>query len=111
MLEVVFYRDAHKRLSSIVARGHAQGGRYGKDIVCAAASAVLQAAWLGLEEHAGLRLDACSAPGTFSLRWPARSRDNAAVKAIVATAELAVREIARQYPKHVRVGRRTEKAG
>jgi len=79
--------------------------------VCAAASAVLQAARLGLEEHAGLPLEVSSEPGAFSLRWPARSRDDARVKAIVETAELAVRQIARQYPKHVRIRRRTEKAG
>ncbi len=111
MLEVVFYRDARKRPAAIAAHGHARGGRYGKDIVCAAASAVLQAARLGLEEHAGLRLDALAEPGEFSLRWPAKTRDDASVKAIVATAELAVREIARQYPRHVRVRRITEKAG
>lgn len=111
MLEVVFYRDTRRRLSAIDAHGHVELTRRGKDLVCAAVSAILQAAWLGLKEHVGLPLDAFKESGTLSLRWPARSRDDAAVKAIVATAELAVREIARQYPKHVRVSRRTEKAG
>lgn len=111
MLDVTFYRDARKRVSSIVARGHADAAEYGKDVVCAAASAVLQAAQLGLAEYAGVTLDAVTRPGEFGLRWPARARDDAAVKAIVATAELSIAQIARQYPAHVRIRRRTEKTG
>jgi hypothetical protein len=37
------------------------------------------------------------------MAWPPEARDDASVVAIVRTAELAVREIADQYPEHVRV--------
>jgi uncharacterized protein YsxB (DUF464 family) len=39
----------------------------------------------------------------MTLAWPERSRDNDAVRAIVATAALSVERIATQYPDHVRV--------
>lgn len=100
MLEVVFHRDSRSRLSSIFARGHAEFSD-ADDVVCAAVSAILQAARLGLEQHAGLTLEAHQRSGEFSARWPERSRDDARVVAIVATAELAVRRIAQQYPEHV----------
>lgn len=111
MLEVTFYRDARKRVSSIRALGHADSAPRGRDLVCAAASAILQAARLGLEEHAKLRLDAVVTPGNLHMRLPAAARESAAVKAIVATAELAIAQLARQYPDHLRVRRRTEKTG
>ena len=36
------------------------------------------------------------------MRWPEAARDRDDVRAIVATAELAIVQIASQYPKHVR---------
>ncbi|HEY9084675.1 MAG TPA: ribosomal-processing cysteine protease Prp [Candidatus Tyrphobacter sp.] len=111
MLEVTFYRDGRKRTTSILARGHAKAGAYGEDVVCAAASAILQAARLGLEEHAGLLVRAVQRPGDFRLRWPAKARDDAAVRAIVATAELSIARIAKQYPSHVCIRRRLARTG
>lgn len=101
MLDVIFREDGRQRPSSFVARGHADAGEHGEDIVCAAVSAVLQAARLGLEAHAGIRLDVAQAPGVLEVRWPQSDRDAPALRAIVATARLAVEQIARQYPAHV----------
>ncbi|MGH7736560.1 MAG: ribosomal-processing cysteine protease Prp [Candidatus Tyrphobacter sp.] len=108
MLDVIVYRDARKRVFSIVARGHAHAGAHGRDIVCAAASAILQTARLGLERHVGLRLEATAAPGEFAFTIPQHAVADPAVDAIVATAELGLRQIASQYPKHVRVKHRTK---
>lgn len=101
-LEVRFRRDAAGRLSSLAAGGHAGWADAGQDVVCAAVSAVLQAAWLGLSEHAHVRVDAVRRKGELALRWPQDARDRDDVAAIVATAELAIAQIARQYPDHVR---------
>ena len=106
MLEVTFRRDSRKRLSSVFADGHADTAAHGEDLVCAAVSAILQAARLGLQEHAKVGLEVEQRPGRLSLRWPEDRRDDAAVIAIVATAELAATQIAGQFPEHVRV--RTE---
>jgi uncharacterized protein len=100
VVEVIFHRDSLNRLSSIFARGHAEFAD-ADDVVCAAVSAILQAARLGLEEHAGVALETRQRKGDFSIRWPERDRDDTRVRAIAATAELAVAQIARQYPGHV----------
>jgi uncharacterized protein YsxB (DUF464 family) len=42
------------------------------------------------------------------MRWPVDARDRDDVRAIVATAALAIEQIARQYPQHVRARRVTE---
>lgn len=102
MVEVRFRRDGSGRLSSLVAAGHAGWADQGEDIVCAAAAALLQGAWLGLMEHARVDLDASRSKGELALRWPAADRGRPDVEAIVATAELALAQIARQYPAHVR---------
>lgn len=110
MLEVTFYRDGRKRPSSIVAHGHAKSGPFGKDIICAAVSAILLAARLGLEEYARVDLKATQRSGELHLQWPESVRNDAAVRAITATAELSVRRIAREHPAHVRVHRRMQRS-
>jgi uncharacterized protein YsxB (DUF464 family) len=102
VLEVRFRRDGAARLSSIFARGHAGWADEGSDIVCAAVAALLQAAWLGLSDYARIELDAKRTKGELSLRWSDADRGRSDVAAIAATAELAIMQIARQYPGHVR---------
>jgi uncharacterized protein len=104
MLEVSFVRDDRGRLAAVRASGHAEYDQAGEDIVCAAVSAILQAARMGLELHAKIPLEASQETGALDMAWPAEARDDVSVVAIVRTAELAVRQIANQYPEHVRVG-------
>ena len=106
MLEVTFYRDARDRVSGFSARGHADFADHGEDIVCAAVSAILQAARLGLEAYVGAQLEARMRSGALKLRWPAAHRDQESVRAIVTTAELAIERIALRYPAHVRLQHR-----
>jgi uncharacterized protein YsxB (DUF464 family) len=108
MVTVTFHEDSRSRLSSIVAEGHAGWADAGEDIVCAAASAILQAAWLGLTDHAAVTVVGERDAGRLAMRWPADARDRDDVRAIVATAALAIEQIARQYPQHVRARRVTE---
>jgi uncharacterized protein YsxB (DUF464 family) len=102
MVTVTFRRDSLNRLSSVFAEGHAGWADAGSDIVCAAASAILQAAWLGLDQHARIAVEAERTGGRLALRWPEDVRDRDDVRAIVATAELSIARIADQYPDHVR---------
>jgi hypothetical protein len=108
VLEVTFCRDSRDRLSSVFASGHAEAAEHGEDVVCAAVSAILQAARLGLEAHAKVPVDATMSSGRMSLAWPEAARDDLALQAIVATAELSIRQIATQYPDHVRAQSRLE---
>jgi uncharacterized protein YsxB (DUF464 family) len=106
MVEVTFYRDGRERLSRFFAFGHVEIPESSSDeysLVCAAVSAVLQAARAGLEEHAQVDTGAQMKSGRLDVTIPESDRDDRAVVAIVVTAEIAVEEIARQYPQHVRV--------
>lgn len=105
MLEVTFYRDDAGRYSGLSARGHTDFAAHGEDIVCAAVSAILQAARLGLAECAHAEMDVRQEPGELELGWGKAERDRESVRAIVETAELAVAQIAVRFPKHVRVDR------
>jgi uncharacterized protein YsxB (DUF464 family) len=102
VVTVTFRRDSRNRLSSVFADGHADWARHGEDLACAAVSAILQAAWLGLTDHAGVTIEGDRTGGHLAMRWPEAERDRDDVRAIVATAELSIAQIARQYPKHVR---------
>jgi uncharacterized protein YsxB (DUF464 family) len=106
MLEVIFYRDGRDRIAAVSARGHADFDQYGQDIVCAGVSAILQAARLGLEAYAGVELQFLQKPGHLRLQWPEEQRDLESLRAILATAELAIERIAGRFPDHVRLQRR-----
>jgi uncharacterized protein YsxB (DUF464 family) len=111
MFEVTFYRDGHARLSRFFASGHVEIAESSSDeysLVCAAVSAILQAARAGLEEHAHAAPRVEMRSGHLEVAIPASARGDAAVEAIVATAYLSIRQIARQYPQHVRVTETTE---
>ncbi len=101
MLTVIFSRDSHNRLSSVFAHGHAGWADEGDDIVCAAVSAILQAARLGLEAHAHVALQVTQQKGHLQMEVPPERREDPAVIAILATAELSIEQIAAQYPSHV----------
>jgi uncharacterized protein len=106
MLEVTFYRDERDRPAGLRARGHADFADCGEDIVCAAVSAILQAARIGLAECARAELlTTKQKSGELELRWRADQRDLESVRAIVATAELAIERIAQRYPTNVRFAR------
>jgi len=108
VLEVRFRRDSRNRLSSVFAAGHAQQGEPGEDIACAAVSALLQAAWAGLTDVAHVPVTGRRDSGDFAMTWPAQSRDRDDVRAIVATAELAIEQIAKQYRGAIRYVRESE---
>jgi uncharacterized protein YsxB (DUF464 family) len=105
---VTFARDDRGRLSSVFATGHAEFGAFPDDVVCAAVSAILQAAYAGLEDVAKLRFEGKRLAGELVIRIPEAARDRRDVAAIVATAEVSLEQLARQYPEHVRVRRTAE---
>jgi uncharacterized protein YsxB (DUF464 family) len=108
VIVVHFRRDSRQRLSSVLAQGHAQGGVAGDDVVCAAASAILQAAELGLLSYASVPNATRRADGHMAFAIPEAARDREDVKAIVATAELAIAQLAWQFPVNVQIVREDE---
>jgi uncharacterized protein len=108
VVEITFGRDSRDRLSFVFARGHAASGEYPRDLVCAGVSAILQAAYAGLEEVARLRFEGSRRSGNLRIRIPARARERVDVVAILRTAEVSLEQLARQYPEFVRVTRTLE---
>jgi uncharacterized protein YsxB (DUF464 family) len=108
VLEVRFRKDSRRRLSSVLAAGHAEAGIAGDDVVCAAASAILQAAELGLTSYAALEGVVVRADGQMWFAIPETAREREDVKAIVGTAELAIAQLAWQFPVNVRIVHETE---
>ncbi len=111
MLEVTFGKDDRNRPSSVFSSGHVEIAATSSDrysLVCSAVSSILQAARLGLEAHVRLPLEVTQRSGELFMRWPSEFRDDQRVIAIVETARLSVVQIARQYPKHVRVREQQE---
>ena len=108
MIEVVFRRDSRNRLSSVLATGHAFRGDPGQDVVCAAVSAILQSAWAGLTEVAGVPVSGRRESGDLEMRWPEGTREREDVVAIVRTAEVSIEQIARQEPEAIRCRREDE---
>ncbi|MDB5071599.1 MAG: hypothetical protein JWM87_2710 [Candidatus Eremiobacteraeota bacterium] len=109
MLEVRFRRDSRDRLSSVFSSGHAEQGEPGEDVACAAVSALLQAAWAGLTDVAHVQVTGHRRSGDLLMRWPQDARDRQDVHAIVATAELAIEQIAKQYRGAIRYVREPER--
>jgi len=108
LVDVKFARDSRGRLASVFATGHAEFGAFPNDVICAAVSAILQAAYAGLEDVAKLDFDGTRLAGELEIRIPEAARERTDVFAIVATAEVSLEQLARQYPEHVRVTRTVE---
>jgi uncharacterized protein YsxB (DUF464 family) len=103
LVEVRIRKDSRGRLSSFFTSGHAESAAYGEDVVCAAVSALLQGAWFGLMEVAGVEVTSSKGDGRLELSWPEDARDDVAAQAIVKTAAVSVERIAAQNPAFVRV--------
>ena len=110
MVNVTFFEDSRQRLSSFSAAGHVEIPETSADeysLVCAAISAVLQAARAGLEEVAKVSIEVTMERGDMRVSWPEAARDDVAVQTIAATARVAVEQIASQYPQHATSRRQT----
>lgn len=108
MIEVTFTKDSRGRLSSIFASGHAEFSIAADDVVCAAASAILQAAYAGLEDVAKIKFEGKRVSGELSIRIPESVRGREDVSAIVGTAAVSLEQISRQHPEFLRVTFATE---
>jgi len=103
VLTIKFRKDSRQRLSSVLAEGHAETAPAGEDLVCAAASVILQAAELGLSVYAELpegtteRRD----DGYLAITIAPGDRDREDVMAILGTADLAIAQLSRQFPDAV----------
>jgi uncharacterized protein YsxB (DUF464 family) len=84
--------------------GHAEYAEYGKDIVCAGVSALVETAVLGLENVVGIKPLVNKKQGFFILKLPDSMTEeeskNAAI--ILETIFLGLEDIAKSYPLNIR---------
>lgn len=107
MTKVVFFEDGDGRLCGFEAAGHARYAESGRDIVCAAISALTQATVLGLEEVACAPVQTRTDEDTGYLRCmlsgspKKEALDQAQV--LFRTLEKALTAISNDYPGTIRI--------
>lgn len=99
MVRVRVARDAAGDVVGLVASGHAGFAAHGSDIVCAAVSAILETALMGIDAYAPE--GQCQELEDGLLRW--QGRPTAATRTIWGTALLGLGSIARDHPRHLEV--------
>jgi len=108
MLVVSFVYDKHGFPVRVEAKGHADWAVLGRDVVCAAASTILQSTWLGITEVAGIVVEGTRESGYLKMAWATSDRPSEALRILVTTADLSLKQLAKQYPKNLRYEHRDE---
>lgn len=91
------------RVTGFGVRGHAGLAPRGKDIVCAAVSALTQAAVAGLEDHLGLHPRVHMERGWLECQLAPGDENDPRGQAILATMVLGLQGVAQGQPGRVRV--------
>lgn len=92
------------RIASFEASGHAGAAQYGRDIVCAAVSAVTQTAIEGLRQVAGVHPEVLRDDDTgFLSANLGPDLTNREAQTILATMLVGLRAIAKDNPRYVRI--------
>jgi uncharacterized protein YsxB (DUF464 family) len=93
---------AGERIRSVEMSGHGGAAR-GRDLVCAAVSAVVETALAGLLHYGGDRVNWRMDEGYLSMRIRDPGDDDARepLNVVMTTLAIGIKEIAREYPQQV----------
>lgn len=110
MIEVKIFKGTDDKVKSLEVSGHAEYADYGKDIICAGVSALIETCILGLEKVAEIKPLVIKRAGYFSLKLPKDARDDLMERAyiIVDTTLLGLEDMSRSYPNYIRVETKKE---
>lgn len=100
MIDIRLERDEAANPVRLRVSGHAGKGAYGQDIVCAAASALVETLILGMSRVAPARAEWRVDEGLAEIWWP--QGISAESRAVVETICLGLKDLAETEPKHVR---------
>jgi hypothetical protein len=104
---VTFFRRSDGCLTGFLAKGHADYGRYGSDIVCAAVSALTQATLGGLTDvvKVPVMYDVDETLGLLEARLTPEATGEQLQQAqiLLKTLEGAIRQMERNYPRNVHI--------
>ncbi|QDR80136.1 ribosomal-processing cysteine protease Prp [Sporomusa termitida] len=101
MITVTLIRDNKQAITGFMVNGHAYAAPPGQDIVCAGVSALTQSAVMGIERH--LRREIDLVQDRSGLMVELISQPDSLTTAVFETMLLGLTEIARLYPKRVRI--------
>lgn len=101
MITVALVRDNNKAITGFSISGHAQTAPHGQDIVCAGVSALAQSSIMGIERHLGRDIDLVQDSHGLTMRII--GQPDSLTGAILETMLLGLTEIAKLYPKSVRI--------
>lgn len=102
MITVTLIRDNDKAITGFAISGHAKTAPHGQDIVCAGISALAQSAIMGIERHLGRDID-LGQDSDEGLTMRLIGQPDSLTGAILETMLLGLTEIAKLYPKSVRI--------
>lgn len=99
MIKIDIYRNA-QAITGFCVSGHADAAPHGQDIVCAGVSSLTQSAVLGVTEYLQRKVKVAVDPGKLVLEL---QETDSLTSAILETMLLGLTEIAKLYPKFVRI--------
>ncbi|HHW56904.1 MAG TPA: ribosomal-processing cysteine protease Prp [Clostridia bacterium] len=105
MIRIEIGKNSKGDIYKFSIKGHAGYGEYGKDIVCAAVSAISQTAILGLENLRSVKIKKKIREGDLEVVIVEKGceEDNIRLNAILETMVMGLKDIAEDYPIHVKV--------
>ncbi len=101
MIRVKIERDSKGWIQGFEAKGHADAGPRGNDIVCAAVSVLTDSVFLGLDRHLHRAMEWSADSGDISVRLKDAPDD--LTEAILTTLVLGLTEIQKIYPDKLRI--------
>jgi hypothetical protein len=110
MIRIEVIRGAGEKFKSLEICGHAGYAEYGKDIVCAAVSALAETAALSLEKVAGVKPLVRKREGYFLLKLPENITEDAYTRSsiIIEAICLGLEDMSKSYPSHIQVKMKRE---
>jgi hypothetical protein len=109
LVAITLERGPDGGLCGYRASGHTGLAAAGQDVACAAISALVQTAALGLERRLGIAVEVDAGDGLFTCRLPAELAAEARERAedLLETMRLGLAEIARLQPGALRLSEET----
>ena len=101
MIRIKIERNSLGKILGFEAKGHAEAGPKGKDIVCAAVSVLTDSVFLGLDRHLHRAMDWSAESGDIFVKL--KDPPDELTEAILSTMVLGLSEIQKIYPDKIRI--------
>lgn len=102
MVKVVINKNRSGDIYAFCAHGHA-GGEYGTDIHCAAISAILQTAVIGLCDYAGIKAEVSVEDGYLECEISPQDAHSESARAITETMLLGLKAFRTENKRHIKL--------